>query len=224
MKHAETRQLAPAPQSAKKSKGSNLLWVLATAGLIGAAGTFATWAFVPNALDRPAQSEIEARQAAFSQVRELSLAAVPNERLESALDGMRLQPVDRKTLSTSMQNAKQAMADRPSADSSSIRSRQNATASSAAEEPLRLAEVSLFDTHAEDGDIIAVESAGYRREVVLTKTPQLITIPVDSTALFRITGVRDGGGGITLGLRGSSQQVMAPIMSEGQTISLPIAR
>jgi hypothetical protein len=88
---------------------------------------------------------------------------------------------------------------------------------------LRLVELTLWDSQAPDGDVVRVVSAGYSRDVVLHKQPVVLAVPVQGSMPIQIVGVRDGGGGITLGVQGLQSPVMAPIISEGQTITLPIA-
>jgi hypothetical protein len=82
--------------------------------------------------------------------------------------------------------------------------------------------MTLWDTHDEDGDVDALASAGFRREIVLTNAPQTISFPVDSASTVQVIGVHDGGGGITLGISSPAQQVLMPIMSEGQALTLPV--
>ena len=73
-----------------------------------------------------------------------------------------------------------------------------------------------------DGDVVTVSSAGYRRDITLTNAPLTVSFPVDGSSSMQFVGVHDGGGGITLGIRGPNQEFLMPIMSEGQALSLPV--
>lgn len=96
-----------------------------------------------------------------------------------------------------------------------------------AEEPLRpaalkVAQITVWDTHQQDGDIVAINSGAFRIELPLTKAPLTVAVPVEGAAPLRIVGVRDGGGGITLGIRSGDSAMLMPIMSEGQELVLPL--
>ncbi len=89
--------------------------------------------------------------------------------------------------------------------------------------PVRLAWVTLWDTDAEDGDAIRIESQGYSRTVVLRKQPVTLAIPVPGDGHVNIVGIRDGeGGGITVGLASGAAKAVLPIMSVGQVLSLKV--
>jgi hypothetical protein len=200
MKHLEPRQIdgQPAREAAKAGKSGWRWIVLVIAATIGL-GALGTALMSPDTTDRVSSSQVTARQAAFDQARPLELARVSPAQTEQTLDQMKLQTADRAALKAQL-------------------------AAAPSNRPLRLVSLTLWDTHAEDGDVVAVQSAGYSREIVLTKAPQTIAFPVDAAADVRLIGVRDGGGGITLGVRGPNQELLMPIMSEGQTIVLPVAR
>lgn len=87
---------------------------------------------------------------------------------------------------------------------------------------LKLAQITVWDTHQQDGDIVAISSGAFRIELPLTKAPQTVAVPVETAAQLRIVGVRDGGGGITLGIRSGDSAMLMPIMSEGQELVLPL--
>jgi hypothetical protein len=85
----------------------------------------------------------------------------------------------------------------------------------------RLVWVTLWDTDAEDGDVIRIDSHGYSRTVELKKQPVTFAVPTDGN--IRITGVRDGeGGGITVGLASGALKALLPIMSTDQTLNLSV--
>jgi hypothetical protein len=169
-------------------------------------GAAAGWVFGDKPLDRVAKSEIEERQLTFSRAEPLRMEHIAADQAIAAVRSMQLELPQQALLL----NLAQAPA--------------GIEAPAATPMSLHLARVTVWDTHSEDGDVVALVSAGYRREILLTNAPQTIAIPIDGTAQMQIVGVRDGGGGITLGVRGADRQVLMPIMSEGQTLTLPLAR
>lgn len=205
MRHLEPDQPAPIVRPAKQ-RSRAAAWLAAVFALTLVFGAGATWFLGPNSADHVAAREAQERQIAFTQVQPLRADVVPPTDTAKAIQSMRLEPAQQSSLQRLVQP-----------DTTST----NPIATSSG---LRLVNVTLWDTHAEDGDVVALVSAGYRREVAITNTPQTITIPVDGAAQVQLIGVRDGGGGITLGVRGVDQQVLMPIMSEGQTLVLPLAR
>lgn len=214
MKHLDPIQInspAPVNQPKKKSLFSWLLGLtIATLGL-GMAGSYL---FPTDMQDRVSDKERQERQIAFTKVRSLQVAEVEAGNLDSVLDEMRLSPPDRAKM--------RAMLPGTGASQATGEPASGVTPSTSGNSPLRLVSVFLWDTNVEDGDVVAINSAGYKREILLTKAGQMISFPVDSTSVVQIVGVRDGGGGITIGIRGPSQEIMMPIMSEGQVLALPI--
>jgi hypothetical protein len=86
---------------------------------------------------------------------------------------------------------------------------------------ISLAWITLWDTDAEDGDVVRIDSGGYSRTVTLTKEPVTIAVPVPRNSIISVTGIRDGeGGGITVGLASGVSRAIFPIMSVGQTLGL----
>lgn len=215
MKHLEPSQIAAAVDRQSPKRRSTLAWMLSTLAICIGLGAAGTAIFVAEVQDRVTDQEKQERQITFAQVKELNLPAVAPTRIEAALDGMKLPPSARSEMASLLA---------PTA-STDQRPMLATTATGSTKQPLLdLVSMSVWDTHAEDGDVVAIVSAGYRREIVLTKVIQTVVFPVDRSAAVQIIGVRDGGGGITLGIRGSSQEILMPIMSEGQVLSLPIRR
>jgi len=79
----------------------------------------------------------------------------------------------------------------------------------------------LWDFAKQDGDIVQVSSAGYSIQVNLLKGVSRIAIPVDASHSVNITGMVDGGGGITLGVN-SSGQALSLVISPGQNYPLAV--
>lgn len=88
---------------------------------------------------------------------------------------------------------------------------------------MRLAWITLWDTDAQDGDAVRIDSQGYSRTVTLTNAPVTFAIPVPASGAVQISGIRDGeGGGITVGLASGPASILLPIMSVGQVLPLKV--
>ena len=85
----------------------------------------------------------------------------------------------------------------------------------------RLVWIDLWDFAAQDGDIVNVSSAGYSVQVNLLNAPSRIAIPVDASRIVKLTGLVDGGGGITLGVNAASAQQL--IIEPGGSFMLPVS-
>jgi hypothetical protein len=207
-KHLERRQLpGTSAKPVSKVGTASRSWLLVlTAAAIGI-GILGTKLMPEHRADQVTQQDIAARQASFEHVVPFNVAWVPADQVNATLDTMRLPAAERAQLQASLSPT------RPSG-SVQVTPRQR---------PMRLASVTVWDTHEQDGDIVTISTAGYRVDVVLTNAPQAISFPVDGTSAVRIVGRHDGGGGITLGVRGPSQEMLMPIMSEGQSLTFPVA-
>lgn len=87
----------------------------------------------------------------------------------------------------------------------------------------RLAWVTLWDTHAEDGDILRFESsASFPLEVTALNTKTTFAIPYPADGNVLVTGVYDGGGGITIALESGAAQIAWPTMQPGDSLRLPV--
>jgi hypothetical protein len=64
----------------------------------------------------------------------------------------------------------------------------------------RLGWIVLVDSVVDDGDTVAVDADGLVQQVVLTKRWTPVAVPLGYSGAIGITGVRDGGGGITVAL------------------------
>jgi len=83
----------------------------------------------------------------------------------------------------------------------------------------RLAWLSLWDDQAEDGDRVRVAAGGFSLDLDLYRAPHRIGIPVTPGPLL-ITGLRDGGGGITLGIQEVGGVLHTPVIAPGQSLSM----
>lgn len=192
-------------------------WLLLFGALTLGIGAGATWLFAPESQDRLTPTEIEQRAAAFAKAPPLVLKAIPASELDRRLGEMQLAPVAQVELKQTLRASTAAAPDAAPAAKTTPQAAARPDPAS-----MRLVELTLWDSHAPDGDVVRIVSAGYSRDVMLQKQPVVVAVPVQGSSI-QIVGVRDGGGGITLGVQGSSTPMMMPIMSEGQTISLPVA-
>ncbi len=87
----------------------------------------------------------------------------------------------------------------------------------------KLAWLTLWDTHAEDGDVLRFEStASFPIEVSALNAKTTIAIPYPSEGNVVVTGVHDGGGGITIALESGATRINWPTMKPGDTLNLPV--
>ena len=88
---------------------------------------------------------------------------------------------------------------------------------------VRLAWLTLWDTHSEDGDVLRFESdAALPIEVMALNNPTTLAIPYPASGKVKVTGVVDGGGGITIALKSGAAQISWPTMQPGDTLDLPV--
>jgi hypothetical protein len=184
------------------------------------------------------QSDADARAAQFASLTPLALALVPPSDEAAALEGMGLGPQQKSALLASLHPpeapapaanstpaadpAKPADSANP-ADSARPAPDQTPAAKATSPKTRRLAWVTLWDTDAEDGDVVRLDSQGYSRTITLTKQPVTFAVPVPADGLIQVTGIRDGeGGGITVGLASGASKAVFPIMSVGQTLGLKV--
>lgn len=84
---------------------------------------------------------------------------------------------------------------------------------------VKAAFLTVRDNNYEDGDTVQIDAGGMTMTVVLQNAPTRLPIPVPPGGLVvSITGVHDGGGGITLEVQG-----LSTVLREGQSITVPVA-
>lgn len=90
---------------------------------------------------------------------------------------------------------------------------------------VRLAWITIWDTHVEDGDVVRFESAAsIPIEVMALNAKTTIAIPYPADGNVLVTGVRDGGGGITVALESGAARIAWPTMAPGDTLNLPVTQ
>jgi hypothetical protein len=170
--------------------------------------------------DSVSKADAEVRAEQFAMLASLSLSLVTDSERVIALDSMQLDPSTKSVLAAALSTSPSTVQTAPDASSAPSPATKPAVDSS----PVRLAWVTLWDTDAEDGDVVRLDSEGYSRTVTLTKQPVRFAVPVPRDGVIKITGIRDGeGGGITVGLASGTSQAVFPIMSVGQTLDLKVS-
>jgi hypothetical protein len=213
MRHLEPKQLMDENAKRVQPKKGSLFPLVAGVILVVALGGFGlTSLYPPSVPDHVSQTEVKERNEAFAKIKSLPVSVIPQEKAAVTLASMGLKPPELEALSKALAQ--------PSAKTTTASSLP--VASAGGEQKVSLVELVLWDTHAPDGDMVRITSAGYARDVLLSKIPTVIHVPGTSAGVIQVTGLKDGGGGITLGIKGSQQSVLMPIMSEGQSLSLPV--
>ena len=169
------------------------------AAVVVAIGLGAFFGLGGGAADQITEAEVQSRQSAYSTL--------------VAGTGMPLTYVAAEDVDT-------AIADMPESVSQEQREELRQKVDSG---QVKLAWLSLWDTHAEDGDILRFESSGsFPIEVMALNARTTIAIPFPADGLVKVTGVTDGGGGITIALESGATQIAWPTMAPGDTLDLPV--
>lgn len=213
----------------------SLLASLVLVGGVGSSQYFvsggAPW-FLHQSGDAVDPAEANARAAAFAALKPLPLSLVTAADIAGAIDGMNLSSAEKAAMVSNVQTAapEANTRDVPAPAAAPQANTGDAPAQASAPAPLsqpaqhnRLAWVTLWDTDAEDGDAVRIDSQGYSRTVTLAKQPVTFAIPVPLDGVVKVTGIRDGeGGGITVGFASGASRAAFPIMSVGQTLGLNV--
>jgi len=86
----------------------------------------------------------------------------------------------------------------------------------------RLVWLTLWDSVDEDGDIVVIQSDGYEQSIPLWHAPKRIAIPEPTNGYVRLSGVQDGGGGITVGVLSGTKPIPIPFLAPGASIGIPV--
>lgn len=86
----------------------------------------------------------------------------------------------------------------------------------------QVAEITVWDDVAEDGDVVLVSSGFIGQEIPIFHQPTKVVLPLVTGRPITLTGVKDGGGGITVAIANGNTALANPIMREGETITIPI--
>ncbi len=211
MKHVEARpsKLQASPQKKRHSTKSSWMSVSAIA-LIFVVGLGYGLTKLYNPVDSDNISTVEKQQLVdnFTKLESIKVKAVEAVDLESALETMKLSPVERKALRKTLGPDYHA----PAQGRSKLDVNQTV-----------LAWLSVWDFASQDGDIIHISSAGYEIDVPLLQSVTRIAVPVDASSTAKIIGATDGGGGITLGIMSGASPVSFPVIGVGQPLLIPLS-
>lgn len=133
------------------------------------------------------------RVAAFQAHGVLHVPVVTDAERESALNQMALPATDRDGLEKDLSNGR-----------------------------TKLAWVTLWDDLEEDGDVVELSGAGFTRSVTITHLPQRFAVPVNAGRPLTLTGIRDGGGGITVAADADGQPLLLPVMNPGEAVTISL--
>jgi len=86
---------------------------------------------------------------------------------------------------------------------------------------VRLAAVTVWDTMAEDGDMVELNAAGFSQRVTIMHKPVTFFLPLNPGGSVNIKAVYDGGGGVTLGVSTITGKLALPILAVGQSVEIP---
>ena len=87
----------------------------------------------------------------------------------------------------------------------------------------RLVWLDVFDDCQEDGDIVNIKSTSFHQDVAIFHVPRRLAVTLaPGEKAIALTGIRDGGGGITVSVRVQGRIVPLPRLSPGQTMMIPV--
>ncbi|TPQ29805.1 hypothetical protein [Methylomonas koyamae] len=207
MKHLEPIKPSRNEQESRRvrsGQASPLKLLLISALLVAGLGYAIDDAWISGAVDKVSSTHQAELETTFAKIQSVELVPVSDSDTEAALATMRLPPEQRQQLMSELSKRVDLAPD------------ANPAASG-----LRLVWVTLWDFAAADGDVVNVASAGYQSDVVLQKKPTRIAVPLDGTKSVKITGVHDGGGGITLGVESGGNPLALPLLKPGVSLVLP---
>jgi hypothetical protein len=198
--------------------GKSFLATAIVASAVAAFGLFETGSGIgnpPQATDHSSPADRQMRAEAFAMMTPLPLAVVADRDLDNALGSMNLPMAQMQQLRRSLMAASSSI---PEPTAAGMPQYQVAP-----QRRTRLAWLTLWDTDAQDGDAVRIDSRGYSRTVTLTKQPVTFAIPIPDDGVVEVTGISDGdGGGITVGLASGESTAVFPIMSVGQRLALKV--
>jgi hypothetical protein len=89
------------------------------------------------------------------------------------------------------------------------------------DQKIEMVAIGFYDDCAEDGDVVRVQSGGVDVTVPLYHQVQYVELPVPKggQALVTVSGIKDGTGGITLGMVTPTGDVHMPRLQPGEQVS-----
>ncbi len=159
---------------------------------------FGGWLFYPAAapdVDDLTQDEIQQIQQTFEAKGHLEVERIKNpEEINQAITSMGLDPEKTQVLQEKVDKGE-----------------------------LEIAWLQAWDNMAEDGDVLQFQSQGYGVTATLTNQPVIFALPLlPGQNQVMVTGVYDGGGGITASVVTSAGATSVPVIQTGQSYTLPL--
>lgn len=203
MKHLEPAPRSPVPRAGSKErrKASGLAMVLASLVVIGGLGFGMThfWG------DAPEDSISDARRQELTQnflkTSSVQLERVLDADIDKALASMNLKPEQARILKQELEKH----------------------ATQPVDQTTQLAWLDIWDFASQDGDVVHISAAGYEMDVPMMNAQSRVAVPVDASKAVLVTGVVDGGGGITLGLKTGTGELLLPVLAPGESLTVPVA-
>lgn len=205
MKHIDPtpHASAPAPRPSKAARRtSGIALILAGLVLVAGLGFGMSHFGGPPARDEVSDAQKQALEQNFLKLAPVQLTPVADAELDQALASMKLPPDQARAL-------KQQLLGAPTVQPG--------------HQAMQLAWLEVWDARAEDGDVVHVSAAGYEVDVPMLHARTRIAVPVDASKSVVLTGVTDGGGGITLGVLTSMGVEQLPVLAPGASLTLPVA-
>lgn len=184
--------MTPEPSPKVSTKTKSLLGSVALIAGIGLAGYFSSGGLSGQDPDM-SSGEAAQRVEMFQSAGNIYLPIVTEEERDKAVSSMDLPPEEQVSLKQDLQDNK-----------------------------VKLVWFTLWDDKHQDGDIVSLSSEGFLRTILLKNAPERVAIPAPNSGIVNVIGGKDGGGGITIGLKSGETTVPLPRMRQGQTISVPV--
>ncbi|MBK8638390.1 MAG: hypothetical protein IPN92_08915 [Chromatiaceae bacterium] len=146
-----------------------------------------------GAADQVTDQERSRIEAEFNALSSVQLPAVATADRDRALDSMKLPPAERTAIATAVDQGQ-----------------------------VKLGWITLWDNYVEDGDRVLLSSDSLTIPVALLNAKTTVAMPLPNSGVVNLTGVNDGGGGITVGVLSGGNPVRVPVMAPGQTIGIPV--
>lgn len=172
------------------------MFLIAAFAIAASGFTLTNW-MSPLPTDKIDAQQKQQLEKEFARLGSISLVRVAKADEDAVLDTMKLDP-------STLQQLKRSIAQGTTGNETS------------------LAWISLWDFAAQDGDVVTISSAGYSISVLLENKTADFAVPVDASRQIKITGLQDGGGGITLAIKNGKGSVSMPVLGVGQSYSIPV--
>jgi hypothetical protein len=232
MKHLEPSPKPITNSKKKSSSHSKFKQLLIAATLVAGIGFGMTTMWQPYSTDNISEAQKSELVANFAKLQSIEVVRIASQDIDNALDSMNLPPDQKQQLkttllsssnNTSIQNIPPVQQQSQNKNIPPINGNPSQNITHLQADNTGLVWLSLWDFADPDGDIVHVSSAGYEMDIPLKKIQDKIAIPIDAAKTIKITGIHDGGGGITLGVNSGSTPVAMPILKEGQILALPVS-